>query len=73
MRSFRIHSFTCPKCAIFYSELLAFVQKNNFNIINFEQIDDSSITFNIRIEDKDYMVIKRRYIFDQLLISAKAL
>lgn len=58
---------------IFYSELLDFVRKSRSNIINFEQIDDSAIAFNIRMKGKDYAVIGRRYIFDQLMISARAL
>lgn len=58
---------------ILYSELLDFLKMNRSKITNFEQLDSSSITFIISINDSKYKVYANKFIFDQLIIAAKAL
>lgn len=56
-----------------YTELLDFVRNNQSLIMNFRQIDASAITFDVPIQNKGYMVIGRKFISDELVLTAKAL
>jgi len=54
------------------SELLKFIEKNSYSISNFKKIDDSAISFDVRIESKEYMIVGRKFISDELMLFAKA-
>lgn len=56
-----------------YLELLAFVRNNQSLIMNFKQIDATAITFDVPIQNRAYMVIGRKFLSDELMLTAKAL
>lgn len=58
---------------VLYSELLNFVKVNSSRISQFEQLDSTSITFVIPINNSEYKVYASKFVFDQLVIAAKNL